>query len=232
MTRSGDARSRMRGEAMNGEHGDMVQDLVVEDDQNTEAIAGEEMGETDEEVPALELPEDPDEAIALLVGELLATRTAAAEALDRWQRSVAEFDNYRKRSQRDQAAMVARSSERVLLRLLPVLDSLDAAMAAGAGTVSDESMREGLTGTRDLLLSTLSKEGLEPIQALGEAFDPNLHEAAHIADGSGTMVVEAEWRRGYTLDGRVIRATLVAVGYDAEDTGDSGDPGEEDPVAG
>ena len=53
---------------MNGEHGDMVQDLVVEDDQNTEAIAGEEMGETDEEVPALELPEDPDEAIAFLVG--------------------------------------------------------------------------------------------------------------------------------------------------------------------
>lgn len=212
---------------MSVEQGDMVQDVVVEGDEDPDLIAGEVVDETVGAVSALELPEDPDEAIVVLVGELMAVRASAAEAVDRYKRSVAEFDNYRKRSQRDQAAMVARSSERVLLRLLPVLDSLDAAMAVEADTVSDESMRRGLTGTRDLLLSALSREGMEPIQALGAVFDPNLHEAAHIAEGSGTMVVEAEWRRGYTLNGRVIRATLVAVGYASEGPEE---PGEEDRV--
>lgn len=195
-------------------NGDTVPEVPVDGEDEDENGAVEDAVEA---VPAIELPEDPDEAIALLIGELLATRAAAAEAVDKWKRSVAEFDNYRKRAQRDQAAMITRSSERVLVSLLPVLDSLDAAIAMEAGTSSDESIRQGLTGTRDLLLSTVAREGLEPIQALGEVFDPNLHEAAHMAEGRGTMVVEAEWRRGYMLSGRVVRATLVAVGYEAED---------------
>jgi len=190
----------------------MTEEGLAEDE---DGAAAEESAEA---VPAFELPEDPDEAIALLISELLATRAAAAEAIDKWKRSVAEFDNYRKRAQRDQAAMIARASERVLGRLLPVLDSLDAAMGMDTRTSSDENIRRGLTGTRDLLLSTLAREGLEPIEALGEVFDPNVHEAAQMGEGSGTMVVAAEWRRGYTLNGRVIRASLVAVGYEAART--------------
>lgn len=192
--------------------GDAVVEFPVDGEGDGEDGVVEEPAEA---VPTIELPEDPDEAIALLIGELLATRAAAVEAVDKWKRSVAEFDNYRKRAQRDQAAVIARASERVLVNLLPVLDSLDAAAAMDAGASSEESIRQGLAGTRDQLLSTLAREGLEPIEALGEAFDPNLHEAAHMGEGSGTMVVEAEWRRGYTLNGRVIRATLVAVGYEA-----------------
>ena len=194
--------------------GDAVLEFPVEGDEGDGEDVVEEPAEL---VPAIELPEDPDEAITLLIGEVLATRAVAEQAVDKWKRSVAEFDNYRKRAQRDQAAMISRSSERVLANLLPVLDSLDAAAATDAGASSEESLRQGLTGTRDQLLSTLAREGLEPIEALGEAFDPNLHEAAHMGEGSGTMVVEAEWRRGYTLNGRVIRATLVAVGYQAEE---------------
>lgn len=203
---------RRQGEAVTGEHGEMTEEGLAEDE---DGAAAEESAEA---VPAFELPEDPDEAIALLISELLATRAAAAEAIDKWKRSVAEFDNYRKRAQRDQAAMIARASERVLGRLLPVLDSLDAAMGMDTRTSSDENIRRGLTGTRDLLLSTLAREGLEPIEALGEVFDPNVHEAAQMGEGSGTMVVAAEWRRGYTLNGRVIRASLVAVGYEAART--------------
>ena len=194
--------------------GEAVVEFPVDGESDGEDGVVEEPAEA---VPAIELPEDPDEAIAFLIGELLATRAAAVEAVDKWKRSVAEFDNYRKRAQRDQAAMIARSSERVLVNLLPVLDSLDAAAAMDAGASSEESIRQGLAGTRDQLLSTLAREGLEPIDALGEVFDPNLHEAAHMGEGSGTMVVEAEWRRGYTLNGRVIRATLVAVGYEARE---------------
>ncbi len=180
---------------------------VVDPDPEAEVVE-----EEPDPVADFELPEDPAEAISLLLGEVVVAQAATAGAVDRWKRTAAEFDNYRKRSQRDQAAMIARASERVVGSLLPVLDSLDSALTMEAGT-SEQGLRQGLVGTRDLLLSTLAKEGLEPIDALGKVFDPNLHEAAHIGEGSGTMVVEAEWRRGYTLNGRVIRATLVAVGY-------------------
>ncbi|MDE0137618.1 MAG: nucleotide exchange factor GrpE [bacterium] len=178
----------------------------------------------------MELPEDPDEAVALLINELLAAREAAEQAEDRWKRSVAEFDNYRKRTARVQQESVARASERVMLQILPVLDSLDAAliMESAAGS-PDDGLRQGMSSTRELLLSTLSREGLLPIEALGAAFDPTLHEAAQMAEGSGTMVVTAELRRGYLLKGRVVRPALVAVGY--EPSPPSGvEAGEEDPA--
>ncbi len=201
--------------ATNGEKGDQPLYVVAEDDADRDPDEVEVVDEVADGIPSLQIPDDPDEAVAFLMVELLAARAAAAEAVDRWKRSVAEFDNFRKRSQRDQATMVARSSERVLVRLLPVLDSLDAATAVETAA-SEESLRQGLTGTRDLLLSILAKEGMEPIKALGQVFDPNLHEAAQLAEGSGTMVVNADWRRGYMLNGRVIRATLVAVGYEPD----------------
>lgn len=201
--------------ATSGEESDQALYVVAEDDADRDPDEVEVVDEVADGIPSLEIPDDPDEAVAFLMVELLAARAAAAEAVDRWKRSVAEFDNFRKRSQRDQATMVARSSERVLVRLLPVLDSLDAATAVETAA-SEESLRQGLTGTRDLLLSILAKEGMEPIKALGQVFDPNLHEAAQLAEGSGTMVVNADWRRGYTLNGRVIRATLVAVGYEPD----------------
>ncbi len=177
-----------------------------------EAILGDGM---DDHVDRMELPEDPDEAISLLIGELLAVREAAGQAEDRWKRSVAEFDNYRKRAARVQQESVARASERVMRQLLPVLDSLDAALIIKcAGGSADGGLRQGMSSTRELLLSTLAREGLEPIEALGAAFDPTVHEAAQMAEGSGTMVVTAELRRGYLLKGKVVRPSLVAVGYE------------------
>ena len=178
----------------------------------------------------IELPEDPDEAIAFLINELLAVREAAEQAEDRWRRSVAEFDNYRKRTARVQQESVARASERVMLQLLPVLDSLDAALVMeSADGSSDGGMRQGMSSTRELLLSTLAREGLEPIEALGAAFDPTLHEAAQMAEGSGTMVVTAELRRGYLLKGKVVRPSLVAVGFEPDSPADA-EAGEEDPA--
>lgn len=181
-----------------------------------------------DQMDRMELPEDPDEAVALLINELLAAREAAEQAEDRWKRSVAEFDNYRKRTARVQQESVARASERVMLQILPVLDSLDAALIMeSADGSSGGGLRQGLSSTRELLLSTLSREGLEPIEALGAAFDPTLHEAAQMAEGSGTMVVTAELRRGYLLKGRVVRPALVAVGYEPASPAEA-DAGEED----
>ena len=187
---------------------------TVEDQLVTATVVEEAVGP----VHGIDLPENPDQAIEVLIGELMVARAAVGEAVDKWKRAVAEFDNYRKRSLRDQAEMIARSSERVLIQLLPVIDSLDAAIAAETVTSSDTGMRQGLSGTRDLLLSTLAREGMAPIEAVGAVFDPALHEAAQIGEGSGTMVVAAELRRGYTLKGRVLRAALVVVGYETAHT--------------
>lgn len=174
--------------------------------------------------PGVELPEDPRLAVEALLEELASARAAAEGAEDRWKRTAAEFDNYRRRAQRDQAELIARSSERVASRMLPVLDSLDAALVSESVSAAEAGIREGMSGTRDLLLSVLAGEGLAPIEALGAVFDPSLHEAAQIGAGEGTMVVTAELRRGYTLAGRVVRASLVVVGY--QPAGESGEPGE------
>lgn len=198
-------------------------------DDGAEAVAAV-VEEAAEPAPLIELPEDPAQAVELLLGELAVARAAAGEAEDKWKRTAAEFDNYRKRAHRGRAELTARASERLAVGLLPVLDSLDAAVGAGAEapdeTAAEAGMRRGLSGTRDLLLSVLAGEGLAPIEALGADFDPALHEAAQVGEGEGRMVVTAELRRGYTLKGRVVRAALVAVGYEPASSGPGGaEPG-------
>ena len=163
--------------------------------------------------PTLDLPDDPAEAVPVLIGELMASRSAQVEATDKWKRAAAEFENFRRRSIRDQEALIVRSSERVVTQLLPVLDSLDAAMGLDAESENESKMLSGMAGTRELLLATLTREGVEPIPTEGVAFDPALHEAVQVAEGDGTMIVAAEFRRGYTVHGKVLRASLVAVGY-------------------
>lgn len=164
--------------------------------------------------PAIDIPEDPAEAVPVLMEALMAAKAAASENLDHWQRTSAEFDNFRKRAHRDQQAMVDRAGERVLSELLPTLDSFDAAIAFEAETETEQKLLAGMHGTRTQLLASLAASGLEPIESLGMVFDPERHEAVQVAEGSGTMVVTAELRRGYLLNGRVIRAALVAVGYE------------------
>jgi len=165
---------------------------------------------------ALEIPDDPAEAVPVLMEALLASKVEAGEYLDNWKRATADFDNFRKRSQREQEALVGRAAERVLVDLLPTLDSFDAALAYEAETEREENLLSGMKGTRTQLLTTLAGAGLEPIEALGAEFDPELHEAVQVGEGSGQMIVTGELRRGYQLNGRVIRAALVAVGYEGD----------------
>ena len=172
----------------------------------------------DESPTEFELPDDPAEAVIVLMTELMTARSATRNASDNWKRAAAEFENFRKRSTRAQAELIARSSERVLVQLLPVLDSLDAAIGLEAETETESKMLSGMAGTRELLLATLAREGLEPIETVGVVFDPELHEAAQMGEGRGRMVIESEFRRGYLLNGKVLRASLVAVGYEVEST--------------
>jgi len=160
------------------------------------------------EMLGLTLPADPDEAQRLLLGEL-----AEAELLANLQRVAAEFDNYRKRVERDQTENVLRAGQRVIERLLPALDSFDAALATEAASDADIRMLEGMKGTYTQMFDALAGEGFEPIDAVGKPFDPALHEAVSVTPGDGEQIVDQELRKGYTMRGRVIRPSLVIVGH-------------------
>lgn len=163
----------------------------------------------------LVLPEDPAEAVPLLLQELAEARTSGESYLDDLQRVVADFDNYRKRIQREQSEGSGRASAQLLASLLPVLDSFDVAFTHEAETPSEAKLLAGMRSTYQLLIDTLAKEGLEPIAAVGERFDPELHEAVQAPanpDG-GDLLVAQELRRGYFLGGRILRPALVAVDH-------------------
>ena len=138
----------------------------------------------------------------------------AQEYLDDLRRVAADFDNFRKRTQREMADNVERASQRVVMGLLPVLDSFDLAVAHEPETDSETNLLGGVASTRQQLLDALASEGLEVIPTVGEAFDPEVHEAVTMEGTPEHPVVVGEMRRGYALRGRVLRAALVAVGED------------------
>jgi molecular chaperone GrpE len=177
-----------------------------------EGLDAEEPEPAPEEL-GIELPDDPDAAQALLLRELAEARQEAGEYLETLQRIAADFDNFRKRVERDQTENVQRASQRLIEALLPTLDTLDAALAFETQTDGEAKMLEGVRGTHTQLLETLAREGFGPIDAAGHPFDPSVHEAVAgpTEQGDGDLVVATELRRGYVMRGRVIRPSLVMV---------------------
>jgi molecular chaperone GrpE len=167
----------------------------------------------------IELPDDPAEAVDVLIGEVMEARRLAASHLDDLRRIAAEFENFRKRAARERAETVERAAQRVIMTLLPVLDSFDAAISHVPDD-ADAALAAGLRGTHQQMLDILGTEGLAPIEALGMPFDPEFHEAVS-GGGDGHLVVTAEMRRGYTLNGRVIRPSLVQVAAESVGEGDA-----------
>jgi molecular chaperone GrpE len=126
------------------------------------------------------------------------------------QQIQADFENYRKQAMKRETAIVERASETVLEQLLPVLDSFDAAlMQLSADT--DPALRKGVELVFAQLVGVLEHAGLERIDADGQPFDPNEHEAVLQDDGEGEPVVAETMRTGYRLKGRVLRPAMVKV---------------------
>ena len=192
---------------------EVVEALDPRDIAELEAIAEELDAEPSPEHLGLSLPDDPDAARTLLLRELTEARQESGELLANLQRLAAEFDNYRKRTERDQLENVQRASQRVIESVLPTLDSLNAATAIEATTEAEQKMLDGMKGTEALLLEAFASEGFSPIDAAGVPFDPAVHEAVSVIPGEGDQIVVQELRKGYTMRGRVIRPSLVIVGH-------------------
>lgn len=159
----------------------------------------------------LELPDDAEQAVDLLLTEVLAARDEASSYLDDLKRVAADFDNFRKRTTKENTVMLDRATERVVTGLMPVLDTFDAALNTDPKTETEQKLYSGMLNTREQLLGALKSEGLEVIPTIGEPFDPAIHEPVGAPAGNGQLTVSAELRRGYRLRGRVLRAALVAL---------------------
>lgn len=169
----------------------------------------------------LELAEDPNEAQQQLMTALMLARQESGEYLETMQRIAAEFDNFKKRGERDRIEQIQRASQRLITDMLPTLDSFDAALAFEPQTPAEEKILDGMRSTRIQLMDLLQAEGLETIAADNTPFDPAVHEAVSgpSHQGEGELMVAGAMRRGYLLNGRVLRAALVAVEMNEEQDG-------------
>ena len=144
----------------------------------------------------------------------LKEKTTEMESLnDRLLRLQAEFENYKKRAARERSEFVRFANEGLLLDLLPVVDSLEHAATTTRSGIDAQGVAEGLDVIRRLFQATLEKAAVKFIEALGHEFDPNFHQAVgqvESPDGRDSIVVE-EVRKGYLLEGRLLRPAMVMV---------------------
>jgi molecular chaperone GrpE len=135
----------------------------------------------------------------------------AADYEDRWKRSAAEFINYKRRVEQERSEFARSANGSLILAFLPVLDDLERALANVPADQAQSSWVEGARLVERKFRATLERQGVTPIAAVGEAFDPEVHEAV---GGAGQTVVQ-EYQRGYRLNGRTLRPAMVVVGEEA-----------------
>jgi molecular chaperone GrpE len=148
-----------------------------------------------------------------LQAELEKAQAQAAEYLDGWQRARAEFANYKKRVEAEREELRRAGNEALLLKLLPVVDDFERAFQTLPEELADTPWVNGITMILRKLQVILESEGVVPIEAVGQPFDPQRHEAV-IEEETGDHpdgYVIAEVRRGYRLGERVLRPAMVKV---------------------
>jgi molecular chaperone GrpE len=137
------------------------------------------------------------------------------EVNDKYLRLYSEFDNFRKRTLKEKTELSKTASEDLILQLLPVIDDFDRALKSIREGEGDNNITDGIRLIYNKFYGILKQKGLEPINAIGEPFDVDFHDAvtnipAPSEDLKGKVVDEIE--KGYTLNGKVIRYSKVVVG--------------------
>lgn len=137
----------------------------------------------------------------------------AAEYKDQWLRATADYKNYKRRTEQERGELIRNASSGLILKILPVLDDFERAMASVPPDVAATSWWAGMQLIDQKLRTILESEGVRPIEALGQEFDPNCHHAVIYEEAQGQEnKVVAELQKGYTVHDRVLRPTMVKVG--------------------
>ena len=139
--------------------------------------------------------------------------TQIEELTDRLKRSMAEFDNYRKRTDKEKSAMYEIGARDVIEKILPVVDNFERGLASVPEESKGTPFEEGMEKIYKQLMKTLEDMGVKPIEAVGKPFDPDYHNAVmHVEDENlGENVVAAELQKGYTYRETVVRHSMVQV---------------------
>lgn len=155
----------------------------------------------------------------------LSARLSDAEAQARtykanWQRAQADLENYRKRAQQERREAMDLANSTLLSKLMSAMDDLERTFGRPAAEMRKPSWAEGARLSFQKLKSALESEGLQQIEAVGQPFDPRFHQAIMRRPGRDGIVLE-EVQKGYIMNGRVLRPSMVVVGTQQEDAGDS-----------
>ena len=179
--------------------------LEETDKESAENAAEEAAADTQEEEKEEAEEKDP----------LVKAQEEIEELKDKWLRSVAEFENYRKRTLKERAELILNGGEKVITAILPILDDMERAIENGAKTDDPEVLREGMTLIHQKFLKILEAQGVSKIESKDADFDTDIHEAVAMVPGMGDdkkgKVIDC-LQEGYKLNDKVIRYAKVAVG--------------------
>ena len=133
------------------------------------------------------------------------------ELTDQVKRQMAEFDNYRKRTEKEKASMYIIGAKDIVEKILPVVDNFERGLATAAG--SEDPFVQGMEKIYKQLLTTLDEVGVKPIEAVGKEFNPDFHNAVmHVEDEeAGENIIVEEFQKGYLYKDFVVRHSMVKV---------------------
>lgn len=156
---------------------------------------------------------EPRVSDSVVNAELERLRAEAKQANENYLRALADLQNFRRRGEEERARILKDGNEKLIKEFLPVLDDFDLAVSHAKTVESYEQLIGGVEAILRKFRETLSKQGVEAIEAVGEKFDPDMHEAVMVEEDSDQEdeTVTSELRKGYTLHKRVIRPSLVKV---------------------
>ncbi|HLG21355.1 MAG TPA: nucleotide exchange factor GrpE, partial [Candidatus Manganitrophaceae bacterium] len=168
------------------------------------------------EAPPAESGESLKALVQSLRAEVEKKDQTAREAYDRYLRTLADFENYKKRAQKEKLEQAQFANEKLIKELLPVVDNLERALSHAKETNDFDKMVEGLELIYKQILSGLGKFGVTPIESLNRPFDPLLHQSiGQVESEEGSSAEEdrvvSETQKGYFLNDRVLRPSLVVV---------------------
>jgi molecular chaperone GrpE len=137
----------------------------------------------------------------------------AQDNYDRYLRLSAELENYKKRAEKEKGETYKFANENLLKDLLPVLDNLERALEHGRDAVNSKALLEGVEMTQKGLWAVMEKHGISRVEAMGEVFDPNHHEAVMVQEDAQSPpgVVISQLQKGYRLHNRLVRPAMVIV---------------------
>ena len=197
---------------------DLENTQTEKQDEQTESCETEQAAETEQTAEEADTPEKEKEASddnkkGFFKKKKDKKDEQIEELTDRVRRQMAEFENFRKRSEKEKSQMFDMGAKSIIEKILPVIDNFERGLAAVPEEQKEDAFVVGMDKVYKQMLTTLTEAGVEPIEAVGKEFNPDFHNAVmHVEDENfGENIVAEEFQKGYTYRDSVVRHSMVKV---------------------